>query len=350
MKNLMHVYIMIIFIVLIIMYFISIKNTPEPFTQQILDREQKLRKFPFRFLKDENNNTLPIVAVSGFFRCEDDKQRFKLLQNDGIEIIGITAYRDFPNKINDIAEDKFHLTDDFDYTNSIKVWLYCMKDFNRYGLNESQHALLNISESDFYTAPDQIDNTPKKYDFIYVCLKDNDTCPLNGWQAIVRNFDLALKCFPILFTNFNLKALIVGRVGCGLENLYPNNVEITDFLPYHELQQKMKESRFLFVPNISDASPRVIAECLIKNVPILINQNILCGFKYINEQTGVFFNNEHDISQAINLLLTKLPEMTPQKWWLDNHSHKKNSILLRNFLYTQYPHLLENIKEVSLIV
>jgi hypothetical protein len=208
---------------------------------------------------------------------------------------------------------------------------------------------MDMSESDFYN----IDNNPqveKKYDFIYICNKDTNSCPLNGWNAINRNYNLALKCFPIMINQYGLKGLCVGRIGCNLEELYGDRIEVTDFLDYNILQQKMRESKFLFVPNIYDASPRVISECLIKNVPVLMNNNIICGFKYINNETGEFFIDEHDIKNALDKLINKLGRISPKTWWENNYGVNNSSIKLRNFLYLYYPEIFKNINKVSFII
>jgi hypothetical protein len=325
----------------------STTTTMETFEKKFLEDERsKKNRHPFRFLKDEKGNVLPIVALTAFFRNDGDKNRYNNFIKKNIKVIGVTAYRDFPNIIQDSTEDNYQRIDNFNYTQNIKPWLYCMRNYSNYGLSPLKNKLLEMSESDFYTAETTI-HSQKKYDFIYVCLKDDDKCSLNGWQSSCRNFSLALKCFPILCNQLKLKGLLVGRVGCGLEEQYKGLIETTDFLQYHDLQNKMKESRFLFVPNISDASPRVVAECLIKNVPILMNANILCGFKYINNETGEFFSSESDVGDATRRLLTKLPNISPQKWWAENYSYSKSAIKLRDFLYESYPDVLKNVKEVS---
>ncbi len=320
------------------------------FNLEFLNTQKKLKPFPFRFFKDENNNILPIVAVTGFFRKKEDKILFEQFQKEGIIIIGITAYRTFPKEINDKPEDKFHLTDDFDYINRIETWLSCMKNPEHYGLSKDKHKLLEMSESDFYDVESTQEYTEKKYDFIYICNKDNDKCPLDGWNAIVRNYKLALDCFPILFNEFKLKGLLVGRIGCGLEEIYGDQVETTDFLDYFKLQEKMKQSRFLFLPNISDQSPRVVSEMLIKNNPILMNRNIVCGFKYINNDTGEFFTDVDDFRSSLKSLLERIPTMKPAEWWKLNHSKKINGKRLKDFLTNIYPEYLENVKEVSMYI
>ena len=338
-------------ILLIILYFISYNCTCK-IKELFLNTSDQLlltdnRKFPYRYFQDENNNILPIVALTAFFRSDDDKKLYYSYINANIKVIGVTAYKTFPLKIRDSAEDKYHLSDDFDYTNNIKIWLACMQNLELYNFTKN-NITIDISESDFYDINNSTNIIEKKYDFIYICNKDGDNCPLNGWNAINRNYDLALKCFPIMINEYNLKGLCVGRIGCKELKIYNDNITVTDFLPWHELQQKMHESKFLFVPNIYDASPRVIAECLTKDLPVLMNQNIICGFKYITKETGEYFIDENNIRNGLDNIL--LYNKTPKKWWIENHGAKKNSQKLRDFLYLYYPDILKNVTNVSFII
>jgi len=351
--------IIIYFIIIIIIIYIIFNNVYNACNIETLENTNNFenmeitelldtpnRKFPYRYFRDENNNTLPIVSVTGFFRSDEDKKLYNIYKNKNIKIIGVTAYKSFPNKITDESEDKYHLNDDFDYTNNINEWLSCLNKLNSNNLNKKH--TIDISESDFYDADFTV--SEKKYDFIYICNKDSDDCPLNGWNAINRNFNLALKCFPIMFNEFNLKGLIVGRVGCNLEELYKNNIEVTDWLDYYVLQEKMRQSKFLFVPNIYDASPRVVTEAICKDVPILINQNIICGTKYINYHTGELFIDENNIRNALHNLLGKLDKISPRNWWITNYGSDSTSRKLRDFLYKHYPDILENVKKVYFII
>jgi hypothetical protein len=319
----------------------------DAFIQSLGKKENRF--FPFRYFQDENGRVLPIVALGAFFRTEKDKQRYQEYIEKGIKIIGITSYKSFPKKIHDLSEDKFHLSDTFDYVKEIKNWLCCFRDASNFGFRK-ENVLSDQSESDFYDVDQQ--DEEKKYDFIYICNKDNESCDINGWNAINRNYRLALSCFPILITEMKLKGLIVGRVKCGLEQKYGPLIETTDFLPYHELQKRMRQSRFLFVPNVLDASPRVVSECLVKGVPVLMNRNILCGFKYVNDETGVFFADESDIRESVSRILNSIESksINPRAWWKAYHGVQNASRKLGVFLNQCYPELLSSTSEVRFIL
>jgi len=154
-----------------------------------------------------------------------------------------------------------------------------------------------------------------------------------------------------LFNEFNLKGLVVGRENCGLEEKYKDNITVIGWQQWGDLQQRMKEAKFLFVPNIYDASPRVIAECITKDLAVLMNENIVCGFKYINYDTGEFFTDEENIKPALTKLLPRLGNISPKRWWEKNYSQEKSYRKLRNFLYTAFPSdNLNNINKVKFIL
>lgn len=291
---------------------------------------------------------MPVVAVTGPFRGKDALDKYNEYKEKGMHVFGITAYKSFPKIIIDGTENKYEVVDQFDYVSEIKDWCTCFKNNSEFGFTENNNTI-EISESDFYDADDKED-IPKKYDFIYICNKDGDNCPLNGWNSINRNYNFALAVFPIMIKKKNLKGLIVGRVGCGLEEEYGDKIEVTDFLPWLELQDKMRESRFLFLPNVNDASPRIVGECLTKNIPILMNKNILGGWKYITPETGEFFTNEYDFEESLNRFLNKLKEMSPKEWWKKNYSQKISRKKLRDFLDKSFPGTFERVEEVKFIL
>jgi hypothetical protein len=320
-----------------------------PDYMEILEKDKTKRTFPFRYFTDKDGKLLPFAAVTGFFRDEATKEKFSDYVKNGIHVFGITAYKTFPKKIGDGTGDSDTQQDTFDYHGKIKNWLCCFRDPTEYGFT-NEHNLIEMSESDFYDADKNNDIKEKKYDFIYSCLKDADNCPLDGWNAVNRNFRLAKECFKIMIKEFGLKGLIVGRIGCGLEKEFGDKVEVTDMLDYHVFQEKLKESKFLFVPNVYDASPRVIAEAIIKDIPVLMNRHIVCGSKYIHPESGEFFKDEYDIRISLKNLLAKIGKISPKKWWEKNYSKDKAEKKLRDFLNNAFPGSLENIPNVKFVL
>ena len=312
------------------------KSDITTYIQQFNNKDHRM--FPFRYFTDASNNVLPIVAVTGPFRDDKAKERFKEYKEKGIHIFGITAYKTFPNnKLFGEEEGEYERKDDFNYVGEIKDWLCCFANKETYGFSIYNH-VVDISESDFYNAEtDDTKGKEKKYDFIYICNKDDDTCPLKGWNAINRNFDLALKCFPILCNELQMKGLIVGRVGCGLEKEYGDKLEVVDWLDWYILQEKMHECKMLFVPNIYDASPRVIAECITKGLPVLMNRKILCGSKYVTYETGELFTDEVDLKSAVTRLQNRIYKISPSKWWAENYSQERSQKNLQKFIADAFP-------------
>jgi hypothetical protein len=313
-------------------------------------KDSKNRFFPFRYFTDINDNVLPIVAVTGFFRDKHAEDLFYEYKEYGIHIFGITAYKSFPNRdMMDMSEGEYERTDIFNYTEKIKDWLCCFRNKEKYGFT-SENRVVDISESDFYNAEPDTDKYEKKYDFIYICGKDSDECPMEGWNAFNRNFKLALKCLPIMINEFNMKGVVIGRVNCGLEEKYGDKIQVIEWLDWHLLQDKMKECKFLFVPNIYDASPRVVAECITKDLQVLMNNDILCGYKYINDETGEFFTDEYNIKDALTKLVNKMGKVSPKKWWEENYSQAKSQKKLRDFLHESFPDILEKVELVRFIL
>ena len=317
--------------------------------QDLLKSENRMH--PFRYFTDSEGKVLPIIAVTGFFRGDDAKKKYQEYLDKKFNVFGITAYKSFPNKERlGKEEGQYERDDTFDYTREIRSWMCCFKQKSDFHFTSDNH-VVDMSESDFYTVETDQKRT-KKYDFIYICNKDGDDCPLDGWNAVNRNFELAKKCFPIMCNTFKLKGLVVGRTNCCLEKEYGDSIEVSDWLEYGKLQDKMRESRFLFVPNIQDASPRVIAECLIKDVPVLMNANIMCGFKYVHHETGEFFHDETDISDALTRLMDRIDTIAPAKWWETHYSHEQSQKKLRDFLVEAFPQepCLKNIDRVKFIL
>ena len=237
----------------------------------------------------------------------------------------------------------------------VKAWLHCFRkpeDYIQtptYLKDEPRIYLPNMlmTEADLKN-PSEYKYDPdieKEYDFIYICLNDNSNCT-DGWQATARNWELAKKCLIVMCRDFNLKGLLVGRENCDITDFCEGLITVKNLLPYHEFQNELKKSRILLAPNIEDASPRVITEAMLYNIPVLVNYNILGGFhNVIPGVTGEFFTNENDIVESLNKILKNYDVYTGREWYVKNRGRENSGKILAKFLIDTFPNI--NIKEMN---
>jgi hypothetical protein len=179
----------------------------------------------------------------------------------------------------------------------------------------------------------------KEYDFMYVCLQDNDKCE-PGWQSFNRNWDLAKECLEIMCGEFGLSGVLVGRTNCEFTKKCNGIVKVIPFLEFDAFQQEMQKCRFLFVPNVADASPRVITEAICYNMPVLVNRNILGGWHYVKPGvTGEFFTSKRDVVPALRKLTTNLNAYAPRRHFMRHHGKHRDGRRLAAFLKQHYPDL-----------
>ncbi len=79
-------------------------------------------------------------------------------------------------------------------------------------------------------------------------------------------------------------------------------------------------------------------ESLCLNTPVLVYENILGGWKYINNNTGEFFN-ENNIKDKVRKILSK--KYSPRQYFIDNYGIEKSGYRLKKFLQSIYPNMNE---------
>ena len=118
-----------------------------------------------------------------------------------------------------------------------------------------------------------------------------------------------------------------------------------DFQPYHIFHECINKCKFLFLPNIMDASPRILAQALCLNKPALVNKNIVGGWKYINKNTGEFFNDEHDIDEVLKQFLENYKNYTPRDYFKTNYGPQICGRILAAFIKGFRPEFTEDYCE-----
>ena len=318
----------------------SLYKYVEGFTSKVPSVE-----FPFKNVKNQRGENLNIIAISAPFREEKHEQLYKQYKDQGVHFLGISSYLNFPEKIFNPYEDRFHEKRNHNYLKMVSSWVYCTREPST-NMKNAKIPLIQLTEADMKDtdaySPDR--SIKKEYDFMYVCLDDNKKCQ-PGWQSYNRNWELGKKCLKVMCSKYNLKGLIVGRTNCKITDLCTDKIKFVPFMEFHEFQKTMQKCRFLFVPNIADASPRVITEALCYDMPVIVNENILGGWhNVIPGKTGEFFTNEINLTYALD----KVSKTTykPREWFL-KHRGKHSRKQFADFLKKNYAEALNESTELT---
>ena len=308
-------------------------------------------KRPFLNIYDDKGNKTNVVFITHPFTRDECIKQYNDAKKKGVLFLGMSSYCEFPGIISnphDILHDPNNdAWKKYNYFDLTEGWCHCFREPNKYIKNNTKPITL-ISESDFanYDNHKPDDTIEKKYDFLYVCLKDNETCK-DGWQSYNRNWEVAKKCLDIMCEKYNLKGLLVGRINCEIPKGCHQLMELTDFMEYHKFIKSYNQCKFVFVPNIADASPRVLTEALCFNLPALVNYNILGGWKYINDKSGELFVDENDFEKVLNKFLTKLKnkEYNSRQNYIDHFGTKNYGPKLLDFVCKCIPEDKLNFKK-----
>jgi hypothetical protein len=229
--------------------------------------------------------------------------------------IGMTSYMTFP------AIDEGVVAD---YARLCEGWCHCFRDPDRYLAPDAPRVL--ISESDFLdydaVSPSNHGGPGENFDFVYVCLPGR-------WAEGTKNWTLAKRCLQRLCADLDLKGLLVGRWQI-LDLPFKRNLTVVGDVRRHRLLNLLSRSRLLFVPSVMDASPRILAEALCLDVAVLVNRQILGGWKYVTEATGAFFDSEDDVCDAAQRCLQG--SLEPRLWFREHHGPALSSARLGGFL------------------
>ena len=93
------------------------------------------------------------------------------------------------------------------------------------------------------------------------------------------------------------------------------------WLPPVRFLQVLSRCHFLFAPYELDASPRVLAEALCLDVPLLVYRPILGGWKYVVPSTGVFFDHEEEVTAAASACMNG--SFQPRSWYCAQHGPER---------------------------
>lgn len=255
--------------------------------------------WPFLGLTDQFGRDIGWSALVGPVSAESERGQLELVTQSH-RLVGFTAFLRFPSWPPP-GEPKA----------TPAGWAHCFRSTADLLPSGPPRVFLPLSD---FTDPllvsrEKVGASPGRgVDFVYVCQPGRASEHVKGWE-------LARRCLPILTLELGLRGLLVGRKNiAGLEEIDgADQLEIADQLPWAELMRRFAASRFLFVPNELDPSPRIIAEALLMGTPVLVNRNILGGWHQVNPFTGAFFESEADVAAGARRCLSSWT--SPRRWF-----------------------------------
>jgi hypothetical protein len=264
--------------------------------------------WPFEPVRDRDGRASGWIVLHGPIVMPEQHAQFADLRRRGARFVGMTSYRDFPR-----ADPR----DGLDYEAVCEAWCHCFREPQRHFMQTAPRAL--VSASDFtdwaWVERNAISAKPTyPHELVYVGA-------VEPWQYQAKNWPLAARCLPRLCRAFGVRALVIGKADAAFPP--QPGISFHQALPWPALLATLARARLLFVPNAIDPSPRIVAEALCLNLPVLIQRRILGGWKYINRYTGTFFDDEHDVVAAAAELLASA--VAPCEWFRGNFGPESSS-------------------------
>jgi hypothetical protein len=260
-------------------------------------------RWPLQFVLDSRRRPVGWAVVHAPVVSPARQEQLADLRRGGFRLLGMCSDGAFPR----LDHPSF-----LDYGSLCEAWCHCFREPDRYLPAGLARTLLSASD---FTDPQRVDpdsvaSAGDVASFDFVCVAAGPT-----WKREAKNWELARRCIPRLFQDLGLRALVVDAPERDLASL-PQAVGYP-FLPWPEFLARLARARFLFVPGGVDASPRVIAEALCLDVPVVVQRDILGGWKYVNAFTGAFFGDEADVCAVVRGCLARPPK--PRRWFRANY-------------------------------
>jgi len=214
------------------------------------------------------------------------------------------------------------------------VWCHCYRDPKLYLKNKP--ALL-LSESDFVdprSIPVLLRSRSPKWDFFYFTIGGELGDGYKGFRVF-------LKSLPILCGKYKLKGIVIKYAKQKVRFTKPIPAKYNNYIK--KLRKKivpgriakiMSQCRFGFFPNIMDCSPLMLSESIVRDCPVLINEDILGGWKYGDSNVGLLFNM-NNLEEKINLIMEN--EFHPNEAYMQHYGYRNTAKRMANFCKKHIP-------------
>lgn len=192
------------------------------------------------------------------------------------------------------------------------------------------------------------------YDFFYFTLNSSDGIKHKGMDIFCKSLDILcgknkLRGIVIVYFPNVPRYKILKSIDREQQKAISRNNKYLTFLWGKLSNKQMAElcsrCRFGFFPNRVDNSPRIISESLVRDIPVMIYDQIHGGWHYASYKSGCLFNLGN-LNEKIEYIRNN--KFFPREWYLDNFGFDKSSAKLANFVQSiikldkKYSHMYFN--------
>ena len=281
----------------------------------------------FKQLIDDNNNNSNIVLLLSPFNNENDYNKYLEGIKKGFKFIGCFRSYMFTTCNNNLYKDNW---DKYNYFKLCFGWFYSFPNSELF-INNYPKTLIDIND---FINVDKINynkNIEKEYDFICFVNSNN-----NSFMYYINLLCKKYKMNGLLFSNKDFNITLSGCHLIKIKNI--NNFKIY----FNELQK----CRFVFLPETINISSTIISNSICLNLPCLVSKKILDGINYINDKTGLIFNqdeNENDFDSIIKNFQYKYHMFSPRQYYINNYGNLNQGKKIVNFIKTNIPNYKQKI-------
>jgi hypothetical protein len=251
--------------------------------------------WPFRLMADTRGQSIGWALVNAPIVTEGHRKQLAQLKKAGYRFAGMTSYLSFPKD-----------EDAGDIVALCEAWFHCFREPDRYLPPGMPRTLLTLSD---FTDPTEVSPQKgvKECDFVHV---GGET----PWKQTIKGWDLACACIKRL-AGAGSRGVVL--VSAATELIGVEGVTIQPKVPWPEFLGLLSRARFVLVTSGQDPSPRVLAEALCVDTPVVVSGGILGGWHYVHPSTGAFFDGDHDVLDAARHCLSG--DLLPRAWFEAHH-------------------------------
>lgn len=306
-------------------------------------------RYAFQPVITNNGDYVNVIMVRSPFRGKDDEELYHYYK-DEILFLGISSFESFPLTSPNPYSSKYESSY---YLNMFPGFLHMMHHPAQYFPRKVKTILM--SQSDFYLEEPyrfgQQQHTAKEeilYDFVYSGGDQDVENDCVGWASYNKNFSFVREALEVMCSEeYNVTGVLVANKNkantkaCTIPSSCDGKIVQTTFLDQRQFFTYLSQSRWAFLPQICDASPRVSTQALSMNKPLLMNRNIMGGWKYLLPGvTGEEFHDINDFKAKLRTILDntrgKESPYKPLEFVRENYGNDIAGIRLLEFVKSHW--------------